>query len=87
MVTPVEVILALVVLYQGVMGYLERREYKKERQELINKIMSENYKEYVVSENMKITEPTHTVETVTQSKIDEYDAIARELNDEINPWG
>jgi len=53
MITPVEVILMIVVLYQGVSNYLERREYKKERSEFINKIMSRNYQEYAGSAYME----------------------------------
>ena len=48
--TPVEFILMIVVLYQGVTNYLDRKEYRKERKELIDKIMSRDYNDYATGQ-------------------------------------
>jgi len=42
----VVIVLTAVIVYQGVQNYLQNREWKKERQELINKLMSKDFTEY-----------------------------------------
>ena len=41
------IIMGLVVVYQGIVNYLERKNHDKKELELINRLMSRDYTDYV----------------------------------------
>lgn len=69
--------LMAVIIYQGIMNYLEKKEHKKEKSELINRIMSKNFTEY--ASNQKYLDEDATAPT-SQDNIDrEVDYYNRAL--------
>ena len=39
------------LVYQGVMNYLDKRQWDKERQQLLDKLMSRNYENYTMGKS------------------------------------
>lgn len=58
----------VVIVYQGVTNYLDRKGWEKERSDLLNRIMSTNYAVYVQGELAK----KQADKPMTDDELDEY---------------
>ena len=58
------IILLLVVVYQGVFIFMQKRDFGRREQDLLNRIMSRSYETYVQSEAMFQPKPPLTPEEI-----------------------
>ena len=71
------IVLAAMVLYQGIFIWLQRQTHNEEMRDLINRLMAKDYPQYVQGEAATQKDKQPSVEEVVQ-KLYERDAVIPE---------